>query len=260
MGRNRKNGIPDGRTSCKGWTNISVWNRTKAKADPLSEYGATVVENMDELHDVEVLFTMVSTGKDLKEVYFGDNGVLSKGSVGSQIFVDCSSISSEDSDEIRDRLTEKGIAYISCPVSGNGKAVKAGVLSIVASGPEDVFNTIKPYLETIAPRGVAYVGEGDLARFCKIAHNVMLGVVIQNLAEITILAQKAGVPRHAFLNFMNQMALYLQNTNQMHSQIRYNTFNSVMGSIFTKYKSNAFTNLDWTTTFTTPLLLKDLDH
>ena len=231
-------GYPMAGRLAKDGQNISVWNRTKAKADPLSEYGATVVENMDELHDVEVLFTMVSTGKDLKEVYFGEKGVLSKGSVGSQIFVDCSSISSEDSDEIRDRLNEKGISYISCPVSGNGKAVKAGVLSIVASGPEDVFNTIKPYLETIAPRGVAYVGEGDLARFCKIAHNVMLGVVIQNLAEITILAQKAGVPRHAFLNFMN---------------------NSVMGSIFTKYKSNAFTNLDWTTTFTTPLLLKDLD-
>tara|TARA_B100000575_G_scaffold291585_1_gene297884 strand:- start:867 stop:1817 length:951 start_codon:yes stop_codon:yes gene_type:complete len=231
-------GYPMAGRLAKDGQDISVWNRTKAKADPLSEYGATVVENMDELNDVEVLFTMVSTGKDLKEVYFGDKGVLSKGSTSSQIFVDCSSISSEDSDEIRDRLTEKGIAYISCPVSGNGKAVKAGVLSIVASGPEDVFNTIKPYLETIAPRGVAYVGEGDLARFCKIAHNVMLGVVIQNLAEITILAQKAGVPRHAFLNFMN---------------------NSVMGSIFTKYKSNAFTNLDWTTTFTTPLLLKDLD-
>ena len=136
------------------------------------------------------------------------------------------------------RDSEKGVSYISCPVSGNGKAVKAGVLSIVASGPEDIFNTVKPYLETIAPRGVSYVGDGDLARFCKIAHNVMLGVVIQNLAEITILAQKAGVPRHAFLNFMN---------------------NSVMGSIFTQYKSNAFTNLDWTTTFTTPLLLKDLD-
>ena len=207
-------GYPMAGRLAKDGQNISVWNRTKAKADPLSEYGATVVENMDELNDVEVLFTMVSTGKDLKEVYFGEKGVLSKGSVGSQIFVDCSSISSEDSDEIRDRLTEKGIAYISCPVSGNGKAVKSGVLSIVASGPEDVFNTIKPYLETIAPRGVAYVGEGDLARFCKIAHNVMLGVVIQNLAEITILAQKAGVPRHAFLNFMN---------------------NSVMGSISVSY-------------------------
>ena len=231
-------GYPMAGRLAKDGKDISVWNRTKSKADPLSEYGATVVTNMDELHDVDVLFTMVSTGKDLKQVYFGDEGVLSKGTKKNQIFVDCSSISSEDSNEIRDRLKELGIAYMSCPVSGNGKAVKAGVLSIVASGPEDIFNQIKPYLETIAPRGVAYVGEGDLARFCKIAHNVMLGVVIQNLAEITILAQKAGVPRHAFLNFMN---------------------NSVMGSIFTKYKSNAFANLDWTTTFTTPLLLKDLD-
>ncbi|MGI9312250.1 MAG: NAD(P)-dependent oxidoreductase [Alphaproteobacteria bacterium] len=231
-------GYPMASRLAKDGQDVSVWNRTKSKADPLSEYGANVVSALDELHDVDVLFTMVSTGKDLKQVYFGDDGVLSKGSNKSQIFVDCSSISSEDSNEIREKLNEKGVSYISCPVSGNGKAVKAGVLSIVASGPEDIFNTVKPYLETIAPRGVAYVGDGDLARFCKIAHNVMLGVVIQNLAEITILAQKAGVPRHAFLNFMN---------------------NSVMGSIFTQYKSNAFTNLDWTTTFTTPLLLKDLD-
>lgn len=231
-------GYPMASRLAKDGQDVSVWNRTKSKADPLSEYGANVVSALDELHDVDVLFTMVSTGKDLKQVYFGDDGVLSKGSNKSQIFVDCSSISTEDSNEIRERLNEKGVSYISCPVSGNGKAVKAGVLSIVASGPEDIFNTVKPYLETIAPRGVAYVGDGDLARFCKIAHNVMLGVVIQNLAEITILAQKAGVPRHAFLNFMN---------------------NSVMGSIFTQYKSNAFTNLDWTTTFTTPLLLKDLD-
>jgi 3-hydroxyisobutyrate dehydrogenase len=231
-------GYPMASRLAKDGQDVSVWNRTKSKAEPLSEYGANVVSALDELYDVDVLFTMVSTGKDLKQVYFGDDGVLSKGSNKSQIFVDCSSISSEDSNEIRERLNEKGVSYISCPVSGNGKAVKAGVLSIVASGPEDIFNTVKPYLETIAPRGVAYVGDGDLARFCKIAHNVMLGVVIQNLAEITILAQKAGVPRHAFLNFMN---------------------NSVMGSIFTQYKSNAFTNLDWTTTFTTPLLLKDLD-
>ena len=91
---------------------------------------------------------------------------------------------------------------------------------------------------TIAASGVSYVGEGELSRICKIAHNVFLGVVIQNLAEITILAQKAGVPRHAFLNFMNA---------------------SVLGSTFTKYKSNALVNLDWTTTFTPALLRKDLD-
>ncbi|MEJ2433167.1 MAG: NAD-binding protein [Pseudolabrys sp.] len=82
------------------------------------------------------------------------------------------------------------------------------------------------------------MGDGELARVCKIAHNVMLGVVIENLIEITLLTNKMGVPRHAFLAFLN---------------------NSVMGSMFTRYKSPALVNLDWTTTFTPELLRKDLD-
>ena len=93
-------------------------------------------------------------------------------------------------------------------------------------------------LSSAAPRGVSYVGDGELARICKIAHNVMLGVVIENLIEITLLANKMGVPRHAFLAFMN---------------------NGVMGSMFTAYKTPALVNLDWTTTFTPELLRKDLD-
>jgi 3-hydroxyisobutyrate dehydrogenase len=72
----------------------------------------------------------------------------------------------------------------------------------------------------------------------KICHNVYLGVVIQSLAEITILAQKAGVPRHAFLEFINQ---------------------SVMGSTFSRYKTPALVNLDFKVTFTPKLLRKDLD-
>jgi NAD-binding of NADP-dependent 3-hydroxyisobutyrate dehydrogenase/NAD binding domain of 6-phosphogluconate dehydrogenase len=127
---------------------------------------------------------------------------------------------------------------IAAPVSGNAKCVRAGKLSAVCSGPEAAFRETRPLIEAFAPRGVAYVGEGELARFCKIAHNVLLGVVSQNLAEITILAEKAGVPRHAFLAFINA---------------------SVMGSIFTRYKSHALVNLDWTPTFTAELLRKDLD-
>ncbi len=123
-------------------------------------------------------------------------------------------------------------------MSGNAKVIKAGKLSAVMSGSEAACKMVTPMLETIAPQGVSYVGEGELARICKIAHNVMLGVVIENLIEITLLANKMGVPRHAFLAFMN---------------------NSVMGSMFTRYKSPALVNLDWTTTFTPELLRKDMD-
>ena len=135
-------------------------------------------------------------------------------------------------------LKALGADFVAAPISGNAKVIKAGRLSSVISGVEGACKIVMPMMEAIAPAGVSYVGEGELARVCKIAHNVMLGVVIENLIEITLLANKMGVPRHAFLAFMN---------------------NSVMGSMFTRYKSPALVNLDWTTTFTPELLRKDLD-
>lgn len=216
---------------------VHVWNRTRAKAEPLEKKGATLVDAPADLAGVDILATMVSTGKDVEQVYFGPNGVLSGGAVPG-IFLDFSSIGVDHSAELRKRLADRGAEFVCSPVSGNGECVKAGKLSAVVSGPERCIESVLPVVEAIAANGVSYVGEGELARFCKIAHNVFLGVVTQNLAEITILAQKAGVSRHAFLDFMN---------------------NSVMGSIFTRYKTNAFVNLDWTTTFTPELLRKDLD-
>jgi 3-hydroxyisobutyrate dehydrogenase len=216
---------------------VQVWNRTRSKAEPLSALGATVHGRPADLAAVDILFTMVSTGQDLEQVVFGAGGVAA-GGTRPRVVVDCSSIGVDQGEAIRARLAELGAAMIAAPVSGNAECVRAGKLSAVCSGPEAAFRETRPLIEAFAPRGVAYVGEGELARFCKIAHNVLLGVVIQNLAETAVLAEKAGVPRHAFLAFIND---------------------SVMGSIFTRYKSNALVNLDWTTTFTAELLRKDLD-
>jgi 3-hydroxyisobutyrate dehydrogenase len=232
-------GYPMAERLLKAGQPVKVWNRTRAKAEPLAKIGATVVDHAHELRGVDVLFTMVSTGKDLRDVCFGTNGVIgdAKSNV-PPILVDCSSIGVEESKAIRSDLHERGVVFLAAPVSGNGKCVKVGKLSQVVSGPKPAFETVKPLFDILSPRGVSYVGDGELARICKIAHNVMLGVVIDNLIEITLLAQKAGVPRHAFLDFIN---------------------NSVMGSIFTRYKSPALVNCDWTTTFTPALLKKDLD-
>jgi 3-hydroxyisobutyrate dehydrogenase len=138
---------------------------------------------------------------------------------------------------VRAAAAKLGTRMLASPVSGNGKAVKAGKLSVVVSGPKDAYEEALPYLEALG-RGVSYVGEGELARLVKICHNVFLGIVIQAMVEITVLAQKGGVPRHAFLDFLNK---------------------SVMGSIFTQYKTPALVNLDFTPTFTPVLLRKDLD-
>jgi 3-hydroxyisobutyrate dehydrogenase len=231
-------GYPMAERLLKAGYDVSIWNRTRSKAEPLTKLGGTVVDNLLELKDVDVLFSIVSTGKDLEQIYFGKNSVSGHGGKLPKIFVDCSTIAVEESASIRDRLQQLGCEYVAAPVSGNAKVIKAGKLSAVISGSEAACKTAAPLMEVIAPRGVSYVGGGELARVCKIAHFVMLGVVIETLIEITLLANKMGVPRHAFLAFMN---------------------NSVMGSMFTRYKSPALVNLDWTTTFTPELLRKDLD-
>jgi 3-hydroxyisobutyrate dehydrogenase len=232
-------GFPMAERLLKAGHEVHVWNRTRAKAEPLAAKGATLTQRPSDLAGVDILFTMVSTASDLEEVLFGSDGVIiGARSAAPRIIVDCSSIGADESADIRTRIESRKAAFLASPVSGNGKTVKAGKLSCVVSGSADAFEIVKPYLEIVAANGVAYVGEGDLARVCKVAHNVFLGVVIQNLAEITVLAEKAGVPRHAFLQFMN---------------------NSVLGSIFSRYKTPALVNLDFTTTFTPALLRKDLD-
>jgi 3-hydroxyisobutyrate dehydrogenase len=232
-------GFPMAERLLKAGHKVALWNRTRAKAEPLAGAGGQVVGQPTDLAEVDVLFSIVSTGKDLEAVLFGANGVAT-GRNGKlpPIVVDCSTIGVEESAAIRRRLSEHGAAFVCAPVSGNAKVIKAGRLSAVVSGPEAACKSVMPLIEAFAPQGVSYVGEGELARICKIAHNVMLGVVIENLIEITLLTNKMGVPRHAFLAFLN---------------------NSVMGSMFTRYKSPALVNLDWTTTFTPELLRKDLD-
>ncbi|MCC6889317.1 MAG: NAD(P)-dependent oxidoreductase [Hyphomicrobiales bacterium] len=218
---------------------VSIWNRTRSKAEPLAAKGGTVVDRLADLAGMDIVFSIVSTGPDLKEVYFGKDGLVThRNGRLPKVFVDCSTIAVEDSRDIREQLKMLGADFVAAPVSGNAKVIKAGKLSAVLSGTEAAAKAVRPLMEAIAPRGVAYVGEGELARICKIAHNVMLGVVIENLIEITLLANKMGVPREAFLAFMN---------------------NSVMGSMFTAYKAPALVNLDWTTTFTPELLRKDMD-
>jgi 3-hydroxyisobutyrate dehydrogenase len=215
---------------------LSVYNRTRSKVEPLAELGAKIVDAPRALRDRDIVFFSVSSSDDLVAVTTGADGVLGN-ERAPRLLIDCSSVSEETSAQVRAAAAKLGTAMLAAPVSGNAKVVASGTLTIVASGPKDAFETAKPYLEALGS-GVTYVGEGELARMVKICHNLLLGVITQSLAEITVLAEKGGVPRHAFLEFIN---------------------NSVVGSRFSRYKTPAFVNLDWTPTFTPVLLRKDLD-
>ena len=231
-------GFPMAERLIKAGQDVSIWNRTRAKAEPLAKIGGKVVDRLADLKSVDVLFSIVATGADVRDVLYGKDGVASGTGRMPPVVVDCSTIAVEESAAIRNKLKELDADFVASPVSGNAKVIKAGQLSSVVSGAEAACKIAMPLIEIFAPRGVSYVGDGELARVCKIAHNVMLGVVMENLIEITLLTNKMGVPRHAFLAFLN---------------------NGVMGSMFTRYKSPALVNLDWTTTFTPELLRKDLD-
>ena len=198
----------------KNGADVAVWNRTKSKAEPLASDGATVVDSPADLADRDIVFTMVGGPADFVQVTLEDGGVLSQ-TRKPKMLIDSTSVDEEASSAVRAAASKMGVPMLAAPVSGNAKVVKAGKLTFAVSGPQDAYNEARPYLDVIG-RGSSYVGEGELSRFIKICHNVMLGVVIQNMVEITVLAEKAGVPRYAFLDFLN---------------------NSVMGSMFTKYKS-----------------------
>jgi 3-hydroxyisobutyrate dehydrogenase-like beta-hydroxyacid dehydrogenase len=229
-------GFEMARRLAKGGCDIAVWNRTRAKAEPLAKDGAKIVDSLRDLAGCDIVFCMVSTYDDVKEVIAGPKGLLS-GTAKPRMVVECSSISLDGSADLRKTLSAKGVELLSAPVSGNAKVIKAGKLTFVVSGPKAAYDQAAPYLAMMG-QGSSYVGEGELSRIVKICHNVMLGVVTQCMAEITVLAEKAGVPRHAFLDFLNK---------------------SVMGSTFTRYKAPAFVNLDFHVTFTPYLLRKDLD-
>jgi 3-hydroxyisobutyrate dehydrogenase len=215
---------------------VSVWNRTRAKAEPLAERGARIVESPVDLGGCDVVVTMVSSDEVLESVTLGEKGALT-GERAPRFLVDSSTVSAEASERVRVEAAKRGCTLLAAPVSGNPKSATTGWLTVVASGPEDAFEALRPLLETFG-RHVTYVGEGDAARLVKICHNLMLGVTAQMLAETTLLAEASGVSRAAYLEFFNA---------------------SVMGSVFTRYKAPAYVRLDYRPTFTSHLLRKDFE-
>ncbi len=220
-----------------GTSEVLVTNRTRAKAEVLGELGAGVVDHPVDLADRDVVFVMVSADPQLLEVISGPQGVLANDEVAPRIIVDCSTVSTGASATAREACSAHGVEFLAAPVSGNPKVVASGKLTLAVSGSREAFDEVRPLLDQLG-HGVTYVGEGESARLVKICHNMFLGVVTQAMAEVTVLAERGGIERSAFLEFLND---------------------SVMGSTFTRYKTPAFVNLDFTPTFTPVLLKKDFD-
>ena len=230
-------GAEMGRRLLEVGCDLAVFNRSISKAEPLIRLGAKPAGTAAELATRDIVFITVGSSDDLISAVLGPAGLMSGPGAAPQVLVDCSTVSAEASARVRAELARHGTALLAAPVMGNPSVVRAGKMTAAVSGPHDAFTLAEPYLDMLG-RGVTYVGEGEAARTVKLCHNLLLGITAQSLAEVTVLAEKSGITRQAFLDCLNK---------------------SVMGSLFTGYKTPAYVNLDFEPTFTAALLRKDFD-
>lgn len=227
-------GAPLAERLAKAGLDVAAWNRTRSKADALVPAGIKVVDEPAQLASRDIVFTSVTSSDDLESVA---GRLLADTPPAPRFLIDCSTVSVASSARVRDLAARCGVQYLAAPVSGNGRVASAGLMSLAVSGSPEAFAAVRPVLALLGQH-VSYVGDGELSRMAKICHNLLLGVVAQTLTEVTVLAQKAGMSRADFLDFINH---------------------SVLGSLFTRYKSPALVHLDFSPTFTPVLLQKDFD-
>ena len=213
---------------------LVVSNRTREKAHALAERGAAVADSPADLAArVDVCVTMLADDAALEDVAAQ---VLAAAKPGT-VLVDMSTVSPAASARVAAAADDAGIAYLRAPVSGNPIVVRAGNLTVVVSGSREAFERAEELLRAIGPN-VYYVGEAEQARVVKLALQLMIGGLAQLMSEALVLGEAGGVGRAVLLEVMA---------------------NSAVGAPFVKYKTEPLLRDDYSATFTTALMEKDID-
>jgi len=214
---------------------LTVWNRSVEKTVALTDRGATRAARVEDLlgGDVDVLLTMLADDDALRAVA----GAALSGARRGTTLVDLSTVSPEASLEVAAAAETAGVAFLRAPVSGNPTVVRSGSLTLIVSGPEQAYSRSKPVLEAIGPT-LYHVGDGERARVVKLALQIMIGGTAQLMAEALTLAEAGDVDPRTLLEVMA---------------------NSAAGSPFVRYKMEPLLAGDYSATFTTEMMRKDLD-
>lgn len=213
---------------------LTVFNRTRSRAESLAERGVTVAETAAELAaNVDVVLTSLPDDGAFEAVADSIVGSARPGTV----LVDASTVSPEASARVAALAEPAGIEYLRAPVSGNPSVVRAGNLSFIVSGPRAAQDHAEPVLRAIGST-IHAVGDAEQARVVKLAINLMIAGLAQLMAEALVLGEQSGVPRDALLEVMG---------------------NSAVGAPFVRYKTEPLLRDDYSATFTTNLMDKDID-
>jgi 3-hydroxyisobutyrate dehydrogenase-like beta-hydroxyacid dehydrogenase len=178
---------------------VVVWNRTKAKADPLIEAGMGWAETPRELvSSVDVLFTMLTNTAAIEATAGGPDGVLA-GLRPEAVWADMSTIAPDASVALAERVRAAGAYFLDCPVSGSPATLAAGQMSVMVGGERSAFERVQKLLHAIGPK-VTYIGANGQAILTKVAVNLALVVSVTAFAEGVALVEKAGVDRAAVVD------------------------------------------------------------
>jgi 3-hydroxyisobutyrate dehydrogenase-like beta-hydroxyacid dehydrogenase len=180
---------------------VTVWNRTREKAEPLLEAGAQWAESPREVAErSDVVFTMVTNTAAVRAVTEGTDGIIA-GLAAGKVYVDMSTASPANTRDLAARVAEAGARMLDAPVSGTSITVEQGKASVMVGGDEQAFERVKPILETIGPK-VFHLGPSGSAVTIKIAINLSLAVQMLAFSEGVLLAEKSGIPRERVVEVM----------------------------------------------------------
>ena len=180
---------------------VTVWNRTREKAEPLLKEGARWAESPREVAAAgELVFTMVTNTEAVRAVTEGEDGILA-GLRPDAIYVDMSTASPANTRALAERVAAAGASMLDSPVSGTALTVDQGKASLMVGGDADAFARAKPVLEAIGPK-VIHVGPSGSAVTMKIAVNLSLAVQMLAFSEGMLLAEKSGIPREKAVEVM----------------------------------------------------------
>ena len=178
---------------------VSGWNRTKEKAEPLLDAGMAWADTPRELAaSVDVLFTMLTNTAAIEAITDGEDGVLAGLRQGT-VWADISTIAPDASVALAEHVNATGAWFLDCPVSGSPATLAAGEMSVMVGGDRAAFDHVAEVLGAIGPK-LTYIGPNGHAILTKVAINLALVVSVTALAEGVALVEKAGVDRGAVID------------------------------------------------------------
>jgi len=171
---------------------VTVYNRTKEKAEALAKEGAKTADSPATASaDSEVIITIITDTPDVLEVILGDNGVIHGAKPGS-VVIDMSTISPSATRSMAGRLSEKGIDMLDAPVSGGDTGARAGTLAIMVGGKKEVFQRCLPIFEVLG-QSITHVGDHGMGQTVKLCNQILVSVTNLAVCEAILFAKKSGV-------------------------------------------------------------------